>query len=104
MGRTYSVTISVYEDGTLAITDSDITGLIIEVSSTEELLAELPRVASELLRLNHGLTDKEIAEAILIPNIKPVDDSDHQQKTRALPSLPGLLRACVDHSHALQYE
>ena len=103
MAQTYSVTISVYEDGTLAITDSDITGLIIEVGSTEELLAELPRVASELLRLNHGLTDKEIAEAILIPKIKPVDDSVHQQQTRALPSLPGLLGAGFDHTHSLQY-
>lgn len=101
MARTYSVTISVYGDGTLAITESDIKGLILEVSSTEELLAELPRVASELLRLNHGLTDKEIAEAILIPHIKPIDDSVRQQKARALPSLPGLLGACVDHSHSL---
>ncbi|MXW83349.1 MAG: hypothetical protein F4246_03740 [Rhodothermaceae bacterium] len=103
MARTYSVTISVYEDGTLAITDSDITGLIIEVSSTEELLAELPRVASELLRLNHGLTDKEIAEAALIPQIIPVDDSVHQQITTALLSLPRQLGACVDHSHSPQY-
>lgn len=103
MARSYSVTISAYEDGTLAITDSDITGLIIEVSSTEELLAELPRVASELLRLNHGLTDNEIAEAILIPQIKPADDSGHQHKTRAIPSLPGILGACVDHSHSLQH-
>ena len=40
MARTYSVTISVYEDGTLTITDSDITGLIIEINSTEELLTD----------------------------------------------------------------
>ena len=102
MARTYSVTISVYEDGTLTITDSDITGLIIEVNSTEELFAELPRVASELLRLNHGLTDKEIAEAILIPLVEPVDDSVRQQKIRVIPSLPGPLGVCVDHSHSLQ--
>ncbi len=58
MAQTFSVTVLVYEDGTLAVTGSDITGLIIEVRTCDELLVELPRVASDLLRLNHGLTDE----------------------------------------------
>ncbi len=38
MAQTFSVTVLVYEDGTLAVTDSDITGLIIKVRTCDELL------------------------------------------------------------------
>ena len=49
----------------MSITESDIKGLIIEVRTFAELTTELPRVASDLLELNHGLTDEEIDKARL---------------------------------------
>jgi len=58
----------VYEDGTLSITDSDIRGLIIEVGSFHDLFTELRYVASDLLELNHGLSDQQIGESRLLLN------------------------------------
>lgn len=93
----------VYEDGTLAVTDSDITGLIIEVCTHDELLVELPRVASDLLRLNHGLTDEQIAKAMLRIEFKLVTDAVPQQKLSSLTSLPGVFWGSNERSHSLQY-
>ncbi len=75
MAQTFSVTVLVYEDGTLAVTDSDITGLITEVRTFDKLLVELPRVASDLLRLNHGLADEQIAIATLRLEFKRTTDT-----------------------------
>ena len=65
MTNTFFVVVFVYKDGIMSITESDIKGLIIEVRTLAELMIELPRVASDLLELNHGLTGKEIDKARL---------------------------------------
>ena len=79
--RTFSAIVLVYEDGTLAITDSDIKGLVIEVDSFHELFVELLQVASDLLELNHGLNDEQIAESVLRIEFKFVTDTVRQRKT-----------------------
>ncbi len=103
MAQTFSVTVFVCEDGTLAVTDSDIIGLIIEVSTYDELLVELPRVASDLLQLNHGLTDEQIAKAMLRIEFELVTDSVPQQKPSSLTSLPGVFWGSNERSRSLQY-
>ena len=59
----YTASLFVHEDGTLAVHGGDIRGLVIEVDNVAELREELLRVAPELLRSNHGLSDEEIAQA-----------------------------------------
>ncbi|MDE2769826.1 MAG: hypothetical protein OXI44_01400 [Bacteroidota bacterium] len=94
-----------YEDGTLAVVDSDIKGLIIEVSSYDELIIELPRVAYRLLKSNHQLTDEQMAQAILVSEISPfqVQDTVHNKETSSLPSLPRMLWGDKKHSQYLEY-
>ncbi|MCY4673749.1 MAG: hypothetical protein OXD43_08325 [Bacteroidetes bacterium] len=103
MAHTFSVTVFVHRDGTLSITDSDITGLFIEVSTFHELLTELRRVASRLLKSNHGLTDEQIAKTELLLDVKLFEYPVHQQKTSSLPSLPGVSWGDNKHAHSLQY-
>ncbi len=86
--NTFSIPVLAYQDGTLAVVDSDITGLVIEINSFDKLLIELPRVADRLLRSNHKLTDEEMAECelqfSLVPLAKPVDETEFAP----CPSLP----------------
>ena len=103
MAQTFFIPVLSYEDGTLAVVDSDIKGLIIEVSSFDELLIELPRVAYRLLRSNHQLTDEEIAQATLSLEVLPFADTVHQEKTSSLPSLPRVLWGDRERSHSLEY-
>ena len=63
--RIFSATVLVYENGTLAITDSDTKGLTIEVDTFHDLFVELRQVTSDLLELNHGLTHEQITESLL---------------------------------------
>lgn len=103
MAQTFSVTVLAYEDGTLAVTDSDITGLIIEVGTFDKLLVELPRVASDLLQLNHGLADEQIANATLRVEFKRTTDAVLQQKSRSSTSLPRMFWSSDERSHPVQY-
>ena len=102
MAHTFSVTVLVYEDGTLALTDSDIKGLFIEVDTFHELFVELLWVASDLLELNHGLSAEQIAESALRLEFKFVTDTVHQQKTSPLTSFPGVLWGNNELTHPLQ--
>ena len=101
--HTFSATVLVYEDGTLAITDSDIKGLIIEVDSFHELFVELLQVASDLLELNHGLTDEQIAESVLRIEFKFVTDTVRQRKTSPPTSFPAVLLVNNKPTHPFQY-
>lgn len=103
MAQTFSVTVLAYEDGTLAVTDSEITGLIIEVGTFDKLLVELPRVASDLLRLNHGLADEQIANATLHVEFKRTTDAVLQQKSSSSNSLPRMSWSSNERSHPVQY-
>lgn len=103
MAQTFSVTVLAYEDGTLAVTDSDITGLIIEVGTFDKLLVELPRVASDLLQLNHGLADEQIANATLHVEFKRTTDAALQQKSSSSTSLPRMFWSSNEPSHPVQY-
>ena len=79
ISQTFSATVLVHENGTLAITDSDIKGLIIEVDTFHDLFVELRQVASDLLDLNHGLTDEQATENLLSLKFKFVADTDEKQ-------------------------
>ena len=103
MAQTYSIAVLVYEDGTLAVTDSDITGLITEVRTFDKLLVELPRVASDLLRLNHGLADEQIAKATLRLEFKRTTRTILQQESDSSISLPRMFWDSNEHSHSLKY-
>ncbi len=103
MGLTFSVTVFVHKDGTLSITDSDIKGLIIEVSTLHELLTELQRVASRLLQSNHGLTSEEVEQAELILDAKLFTDTVRKQKNSSFPSLRGVSWGDNKHANSLQY-
>ena len=103
MAQTFSVTVFVHKDGTLSITDSDIKGLIIEVSTFHELLTELRRVASRLLQSNHGLTGEQVAQTELILDVRLFTDTVRKQKNSSLPSLPGVFWGDNEHAHSLQY-
>lgn len=101
--RIFSATVLVYEDGTLAITDSDIKGLIIEVETFHELIVELRLVASDLLALNHGLTDEQIAESELRIEFKFTTDADDQKRGLPRASLPKVSWVNKKLSHSPQY-
>ena len=77
----FSVNLSVYEDGTLAVHGGDIRGLIIEANGIEEMREELLRIAPRLLRSNHGLTDEEVGQA----SIRLVLRAPHDASTQARP-------------------
>ena len=91
MDRQFAVTVSVYDDGTLSVVNSDIKGLIIEVSSIDELLVELPRIASRMLMFNHGLASEEIAQATLRLSVESAENVALQWTPEPLPPLPGVL-------------
>lgn len=103
MAHTFSIPVLAYPDGTLAVVDSDIAGLVIEVNSFDELLIELPRVADRLLRSNHKLTDEEIAECelrfSLVPFAEPVDKTEIASR----PSLPRISWLPTVPSRPLEY-
>ena len=77
MSLTFHAKVFVYQDGTLSITDSDIQGLIIAVGSFHDLFTELRTVASDLLELNHGLSDQQIGESRVLLNFEYFNDTDH---------------------------
>ena len=99
----FSVTVSVHDDGTLAITESDIKGLIIEVDSYKELLFELLRIASRLLQSNHGLTDEQISESVLRLEFKPIASMNYQQEPTSFTSLPAVSWGNNELAGSLQY-
>ncbi len=101
--RIFSVTVVVYEDGPLAITDSDIRGLIVEVGTFYELFVELRQVASDLMELNHGLTDEQIAESVLHLEFKFVTNTACQRTNSPPTSLPAVLLSHYEFIHPLQY-
>ena len=102
MAQTFSVIVLVYEDGTLAITESDIEGLFIEVDTFHELFVELLWIASDLLELNHGLYAEQIAESTLRLEFKFVTDTVRKRKTSPLTSFPGVLWGNNELTHPLQ--
>ncbi len=102
MSQTFSVTVLVYEDGTMAVTDSDITGLIIEVCTFNELLTELPQVASDLLQLNHSLTAEQIEEIVLRIKFEFNKNTVRQQKPRPSAPLPEMFWSSNEFSHSLR--
>ncbi len=61
------------------------------------------RVTSDLLRLKHGLTDEQIAKAVLCIEFELVTDTVSQQKPSSLTSLPGVFWSSDGRSHSLQY-
>lgn len=61
----FEATLLVYNDGTHAVCESDIKGLVLETDSWEEMRSELLWVSARLLRKNHGLDDEEIANATI---------------------------------------
>ena len=71
----YTMPLFVHDDGTLAVHGGDIRGLVIEAESFEELRAELLRLAPQLLRTNHGLTNEEIEHATLLVAFRDVADA-----------------------------
>ncbi|MCY3630891.1 MAG: hypothetical protein OXI05_07900 [Bacteroidota bacterium] len=101
--RFFAAIVLVYEDGTLAITDSDIKGLVIEVDSFYELFFQLLQVASDVLELNHGLTGVQIAESVLRIEFKFVTDTVRQRITNPPTSFPIVLFSNNELTYPLQY-
>ena len=99
----FSGTVLVYEDGTLAITDSDIKGLIIEVDTFPKLFFELSKVVPHLLELNHGLNDEKISKSELRLKFKFVTETVRQQKNSPLASFPGVLWNNNELKYPLQF-
>ncbi len=93
----------VYEDGTLSITDSDIRGLIIEVGSFHDLFTELRYVASDLLELNHGLSDQQIGESRLLLNFEFVTDIDQREKLISQSSIPKIFLVNQEYMYPIRY-
>ena len=87
----YTADLFVYEDGTLAVHGGTVRGLVIETGSIEKMRKELFRVVPQLLRSNHGLTDKEIENVTLRLVRRNVDDSVHPTPKSRAPSCPRLL-------------
>lgn len=84
----FSGTVLVYRDGTLAITDSDIKGLIIEVDTFPELFVELTRVVPHLLELNHNLDVGKLSECELHLDFVFVEEPSVKPEQRDFPSFP----------------
>ncbi len=103
MVHTFSIPVLAHKDGTLAVVDSDIKGLILEVNSIKELLEELPRIASRLLQLNHGLTEEEIPQVELSFEIVPFVEKTDKIKSNHLHSLPTVSWRNMNYFPSLQY-
>ena len=69
----------------LIATSPDIRGLVLETASVEELHRELLLVAPELLKMNHGLTDEQIANVQL--NVTLKERSGKRMHTRRPPRI-----------------
>ena len=63
------------ESGRYTLTSDDIRGLVMEADSVADLEAELPTLAEELLRSNHGLTDWDL-HGLKIEVIDAADNDD----------------------------
>ena len=89
MQQTFAVDIYCYSDGTLAATSDDLRGLVLETDNYPDMRDELVRVAVELLKANHGLTDEQIADTTLSLVLR---DAPGRRSTRALvPAGPRLV-------------
>ena len=63
--HTFTASVFVYEDGTLAVLGDTLRGLAIETDNLLHMRDELLRITPILLRSNHGLTDDDIKRASL---------------------------------------
>lgn len=89
MQQTFVVNIFCYTDGTLVAQSDDIQGLVLETDNFPEMRDELIRVAAQLLEINHGLTNNEIASATLSVVLR---DAPGRRSQRALvPAGPRLV-------------
>ena len=79
----FTATLYTFEDGTLALLNSDITGLVLETSSFKEMQSELYRLAPRLLRSNHGLVEDEIAQAYLRIEVRPATELEGSARSPA---------------------
>ncbi len=61
----YTVSLFYYGNGIWGARGDDIKGLVLEGESLDEIRRELIRIAPQLLRSNHGLTDAEIEKVSL---------------------------------------
>lgn len=58
----FKATLLVYDDGTLALTESTLVGLVLETTSFAKMKAELNRIVPRLLVSNHGFEPGDAAE------------------------------------------
>lgn len=61
----FAATLFIYDDGTLAVRDSTIRGLVLETTSFEEMRSELNRIVPQLLELNHNLKEGDTARVVI---------------------------------------
>lgn len=96
-------TVLIYKDGTLAITESDIKGLFIEVDTLHELISETRWVASHLLESNHGLDAEQIRKSVLHLKFEMAIEDDPKSKTESADLFPSILLSSTEIERPMHY-
>ena len=65
----YAVNMTVHSDGVITANSLDIRGLVLEAEDMREMFHAILHVGSELLKLNHGLTDEELDDVAIVASV-----------------------------------
>ena len=76
-----------FEDGTLVATSKDISGLVLEVNSFDELREELLTICPILLIENHGIKKSEIQNVLICADVRREDIKKIPDSEQNYPAL-----------------
>ena len=98
--REFTVDVSLYDNGRIGASSTDIRGLVLECDSWSEMRDELLRVGPELLKSNHGLTDEDIASVTFVVTLGVWEDNPQQPASKYAASGATLVFSSHDnHAH-----
>ena len=84
----FTVDVLLFEDGTLVVTSKEISGLVLEAKSFDELREELLNICPILLMENHGIRISEIQNVLIKADVRR---EDSQIMPRSEPNYPTLV-------------
>lgn len=83
----FTVDVLLFEDGTLVATSKDISGLVLEVRSFDELREELLKICPILLIENHGIRNSEIQNVLIKADVRREEIQMTPRSERNYPAL-----------------
>ena len=86
--REFTVDVVLHKSGTLVATSKDISGLVLEVNSFDELREEILTICPVLLVENHGFEEIECRNVLIRANV--IKESKYTNPS-SKPCLPALI-------------